>query len=87
MLEKGYVDAVLAFMPDVSIFSERTNSDKAHLISISYDLIICLDPVARAAFVSKISQGLESMFRDGTVKQILRDMYLDYDSREFLSQN
>ncbi|MCP4346441.1 MAG: amino acid ABC transporter substrate-binding protein [Desulfobacterales bacterium] len=81
-LRAGRIDAMVSFMPDVAAYEDELSYAKDKPLFSSFDMMTCHNNSKGNQFIEKISAALKEMKRDGTMKAILGDLYLDYDENE-----
>jgi hypothetical protein len=73
------VDAVLGFFPDWSPIAKTLSYDPNFPVSIGYDYMTVWNTAKGREFVNKISPALMEMKKDGTLKKLLGNRYMDFN--------
>ncbi len=81
-LERGRIDAMISFMPDVAKWEDQLNYARDKPLFSAFDMITCHNNLEGSQFIKRISPVLKRMKKDGTMKAILGDLYLEYNENE-----
>ncbi|MEH6626515.1 MAG: transporter substrate-binding domain-containing protein [Motiliproteus sp.] len=77
ILQRGRVDAILGFLPDMNKHLDQLNYNANAPLMVAADRIFCLKSSKTIEFIDKINQGLDSMREDGSFREILGEHYIE----------